>query len=123
MLMITLMMEYADLSEANLSKANLTEVNLQYANLAEANLYKADLKCVNLSHANLKFVDLSGIDKSKVTDELRNLFESNANDAVTRSFAKDQIAKINDAFSDELKTAEGKEIIYKLSLSVANMTL
>ena len=61
-------------------------------------------------------VDLSGVDKSKVTDGLRKLFEGNANDAVTRSFAKDQIAKINDAFSDELKTAEGKEILYKLSL-------
>ena len=47
---------------------------------------------------------------------LRNLFESNANDAVTRSFAKDQIANINKTFADELKTAEGKEIIYKLSL-------
>ena len=61
-------------------------------------------------------VDLSGVDKSKVTDGLRKLFEGNANDAVTRSLAKDQIAKINDAFSDELKTAEGKEILYKLSL-------
>lgn len=61
-------------------------------------------------------VDLSGVDKSKVTDGLRNLFEGNANDAVTRSLAKDQIANINKAFADELKTAEGKEIIYKLSL-------
>ena len=61
-------------------------------------------------------VDLSGVDKSKVTDGLRKLFEGNANDAVTRSLAKDQIANINKAFADELKTAEGKEIIYKLSL-------
>ena len=70
----------------------------------------------NLKNQLIDSVDLSGVDKSKVTDGLRNLFESNANDAVTRSFAKDQIAKINDAFSDELKTAEGKEILYKLSL-------
>lgn len=61
-------------------------------------------------------VDLSGVDKSKVTDGLRKLFEGNANDAVTRSLAKDQIANINKAFADELKTTEGKEIIYKLSL-------
>lgn len=61
-------------------------------------------------------VDLSGVDKSKVTDGLRKLFEGNANDAVTRSLAKDQITNINKAFADELKTAEGKEIIYKLSL-------
>ena len=70
----------------------------------------------NLKDQLIDSVDLSGIDRSKVSKSLRNLFESNANDAVTRSFAKDQIANINKTFADELKTAEGKEIIYKLSL-------
>lgn len=70
----------------------------------------------NLKNQLIDSVDLSGVDKSKVTDGLRKLFEGNANDAVTRSLAKDQIANINKAFADELKTAEGKEIIYKLSL-------
>ena len=70
----------------------------------------------NLKDQLIDSVDLSGVDKSKVTDGLRKLFEGNANDAVTRSLAKDQIANINKAFADELKTAEGKEIIYKLSL-------
>lgn len=70
----------------------------------------------NLKNQLIDSVDLSGVDKSKVTDGLRKLFEGNANDAVTRSLAKDQISNINKAFADELKTAEGKEIIYKLSL-------